>query len=313
MREAALTLCALVAIGWGTQSSARAADTGAGSQGFEKQMARLGIAGEAADVSCSDLMTAQAAYNDYMASHPDDAQAKQVSGIEPNIPAVAIIARADEEAAGHFAQLNNVRTSNGLSSLSGGLIPLFLAVVAVCKDTSNNAIPHNIAFAAYVSFTSAAGDLAPLQALNGNSVSSSMTDQSVPPTDQAEPSSATVDTSLSTLRQGNVAHQKYATALLTAAQRGAIGDKVRACWTIDSGVGGVQELSVVLDVTTDRTGDVVRAQVANSDRSRVASDPALQAFAQRAERAVLDYRCSPLPLPPSLLGAPHSFIFRFSP
>ncbi|HTI01993.1 MAG TPA: energy transducer TonB [Acidisoma sp.] len=104
-----------------------------------------------------------------------------------------------------------------------------------------------------------------------------------------------------------------ATSRLTAAQRGAIGDKVRACWTIDSGAQGVQQMSVILKVTTDATGTARLAQVAPADQARVNADPVLRAFAERAVRAVLDYRCSALPLPPSLLGAAQTFTFRFRP
>ncbi|MCB8876342.1 hypothetical protein, partial [Acidisoma silvae] len=109
------------------------------------------------------------------------------------------------------------------------------------------------------------------------------------------------------------ARNSDATSSLTAAQRGAIGDKVRACWTIDSGAEGVQSLSVILKVTTDGTGTPRLASVAPSDQGRVNGNPVLQAFAERAVRAVLDYHCSPLPLPPSLLGSAHTFTFRFSP
>lgn len=104
-----------------------------------------------------------------------------------------------------------------------------------------------------------------------------------------------------------------ATSRLTTAQRGAIGDKVRACWTIDSGAQGVQQLSVILKVTTDATGVVRAAQVAPADQGRVNANPVLQAFAMRAANAAMDYKCNPLPLPPSLLGATHTFTFRFSP
>lgn len=103
------------------------------------------------------------------------------------------------------------------------------------------------------------------------------------------------------------------TSLLTQAQRGAIGDKVRACWTIDSGAQGVQQMSVILKVTTDATGTVRAAQVAPQDQARVDANPVLRAFAMRAVNATLDYKCNPLPLPPSLLGATRTFTFRFSP
>jgi hypothetical protein len=104
-----------------------------------------------------------------------------------------------------------------------------------------------------------------------------------------------------------------ATASLTQAQRGAIGDKVRECWTIDSGAEGVQTMSVILKVTTDATGTVRLAQVGAADQGRVYADPVFRAFAERAVRAVLDYRCSALPLPASLEGRPETFTFRFSP
>lgn len=109
------------------------------------------------------------------------------------------------------------------------------------------------------------------------------------------------------------ARNSDATSSLTAAQRGAIGDKVRACWAIDSGAQGVQNFRVLLTVTTDATGVVRHAQVAPADQGRADSDPVFGAFALRAVNAVLDYHCSPLPLPPSLLGAVHTFTFRFSP
>lgn len=112
---------------------------------------------------------------------------------------------------------------------------------------------------------------------------------------------------------GGNPNNSNATASLTAAERGAIGDKVRACWTIDSGAEGVQSLQVLLTVTTDATGTARLAQVARADQGRVNADPVLRAFAERAVRAVLDYRCSALPLPPALEGSAHTFTFRFSP
>ena len=104
-----------------------------------------------------------------------------------------------------------------------------------------------------------------------------------------------------------------ATASLTSAQRGAIGDKVRECWTIDSGAEGVQNMQVLLKVTIDAAGTVRSVLPAPSEYGRISADPVFQAFTERARRALLDYRCSPLPWPPALLGAPRTFTFRFSP
>lgn len=103
-----------------------------------------------------------------------------------------------------------------------------------------------------------------------------------------------------------------ATDALDEAQRGAIGEHVRECWTKDGGALDIDRLSVVLTVLTDATGTVRRADVGDEDRGRL-SDPIFRAFAERARRAVLDERCATLPLPPSLLGHNNSLTFRFRP
>jgi hypothetical protein len=108
-------------------------------------------------------------------------------------------------------------------------------------------------------------------------------------------------------RRGN------ATASLTAAENGAIGAHVQQCWTIDSGAEGVQSMSVMLTVQTDAGGTVRAVHPAPSDVGRIYADPVFRAFFERAQRALLDYRCSALPLPPSLEGKPETFTFRFSP
>jgi hypothetical protein len=74
-----------------------------------------------------------------------------------------------------------------------------------------------------------------------------------------------------------------------------------------------EQVSVRLHGTTDADGVVRTAEVAPADQEWIAANSALQAFAKGAVRAVLDYRCSALPLPPSLLGKPQSFTFRVSP
>jgi hypothetical protein len=58
---------------------------------------------------------------------------------------------------------------------------------------------------------------------------------------------------------------------------------------------------------------VRRAIVASDDQGRVAGDPRLRVFSERAIRAVLDPQCANLPLPPTLLGQNREFTFRFRP
>lgn len=102
------------------------------------------------------------------------------------------------------------------------------------------------------------------------------------------------------------------TAALSADQRGAIGDEVRACWTYDPGALGVDQMQVLLTVTTDAAGVARLAQVAGADAGRL-SDPVFRAFAERAVRAVLDPRCANLPLPRNMLGRTNVLTFRFRP
>ncbi len=102
------------------------------------------------------------------------------------------------------------------------------------------------------------------------------------------------------------------TAALTAAERGAIGDHVRPCWTTDPGALDLDKMQALLTVTTDPTGEVRVANVAPADQGRLA-DPRFRAFAERAVRAVMDPACANLPLPPSMLGKVNVLTFRFSP
>ncbi|GAA5265820.1 hypothetical protein ACOSOMT5_P2247 [Acidiphilium sp. MT5] len=99
---------------------------------------------------------------------------------------------------------------------------------------------------------------------------------------------------------------------LSSADRNAIASEVQPCWGIDAGLPGVSKLSVLLQVTTDQTGTVREAEVAPADQGKL-GDPAYAAFAQRAVNAVKSYQCAKLPLPPYMLGAVHTFIFRFTP
>jgi hypothetical protein len=103
------------------------------------------------------------------------------------------------------------------------------------------------------------------------------------------------------------------TAALTTAQRGAIGDHVRACWNTDPGMLDLDKMQVMLTVTTDASGVAREAVVAPQDAGRVAGDMRLRVFSERAIRAVLDPHCANLPLPQSMLGKTNVLTFRFSP
>ena len=75
----------------------------------------------------------------------------------------------------------------------------------------------------------------------------------------------------------------------------------------------LDKMQVLLTVTTDPSGVVRRAVVADDDARRVSSDMRLRVFAERAVRAVLDPQCSNLPLPQNMLGQTRTFTFQFRP
>ena len=103
-----------------------------------------------------------------------------------------------------------------------------------------------------------------------------------------------------------------ATARLTGSQQGAIGEKVRECWTKDAGALDIERQSVQLIVTYDTQGVVREAAVGDDDRNKL-GDPRFRAFAERAVRAVRDVRCASLPLPQAELGRVGRLTFRFKP
>ncbi len=100
---------------------------------------------------------------------------------------------------------------------------------------------------------------------------------------------------------------------LYAVQRGAIGEKVRECWTRDAGALHAETFSVHLIVTTDATGVARQAEIAPGDPAAAFGSP-LHAFAERAVRAVLAAQCSALPLPSRHAGRRSTrFDFIFKP
>jgi hypothetical protein len=104
------------------------------------------------------------------------------------------------------------------------------------------------------------------------------------------------------------------TALLSAAQVGAIGAHVRECWSYDAGALGADKFVVRMRVTTDEAGTARIADVAGEDAGRM-GDPRFRAFAERARRAVLDPHCANFEklLPATMLGQRRVLDFRFSP
>jgi hypothetical protein len=101
-------------------------------------------------------------------------------------------------------------------------------------------------------------------------------------------------------------------AKLSANARGAIGDRIRECWTGDTGAKDFDKQVVRLIVTTDPTGTIRIADISPNDASRSGGGVA-RAFAERARRAALDPQCAQLPLPRQMLGENHTFEITFKP
>ena len=87
---------------------------------------------------------------------------------------------------------------------------------------------------------------------------------------------------------------------------------MRECWTRDAGALNAENFHVQLIVITDEQGVARQATIAPGDPAAPVGSP-LHAFAERAVRAVLAPRCSALPLPASLQGQIHRFLFDFKP
>jgi len=97
-------------------------------------------------------------------------------------------------------------------------------------------------------------------------------------------------------------------AALSAAARGAIGDRIRECWTGDTAALDFDKQSARLQITTDASGTIRDAKVLQTGAGTVG-----RAFAERAVRAAMSAQCATLPLPSNMKGANHTFEITFRP
>jgi hypothetical protein len=104
------------------------------------------------------------------------------------------------------------------------------------------------------------------------------------------------------------------TGALSEGQRKTIGDEVRRCYAEDTAAKDYATYVATMTVTIDAQGTVRAVELSAADRARASADFAFRAFAERAERAVLDPQCASLPVPANLLGQPSARLsFRFRP
>lgn len=82
---------------------------------------------------------------------------------------------------------------------------------------------------------------------------------------------------------------------LTANQVDQIRNTIRKCWHFPAGLKDAETLVVDIKMELDRSGYVKKAEVV--DKNRMRRDSGFKIAAENAQRAVLDPRCNPLPLP----------------
>lgn len=96
---------------------------------------------------------------------------------------------------------------------------------------------------------------------------------------------------------------------ITATDIDAVRSQIAKCWLVP--IGGIEARDMIVDVRMDIApdGTVQKADVVNSRPN----DPAFQAAAESAQRAVLDPACNPLPLPPEKYEKWKRLTLRFNP
>ena len=82
---------------------------------------------------------------------------------------------------------------------------------------------------------------------------------------------------------------------LTATQVDQIRNTIRKCWHFPAGLKDAETLVVDIKMELDRSGYVKKAEIV--DKKRMRRDSGFKIAAENAQRAVLDPKCNPLPLP----------------
>jgi outer membrane biosynthesis protein TonB len=91
----------------------------------------------------------------------------------------------------------------------------------------------------------------------------------------------------------------------------AIRRQIEGCWNIPAGARDAGSLVVRIRVWVNPDGTVAQARIL--DASRMATDVFFRAAAETALRAVLNPRCSPLPIPPKKYDQFKILILHFNP
>ncbi len=98
-------------------------------------------------------------------------------------------------------------------------------------------------------------------------------------------------------------------ALLSQGEVRGVADRISECWSVDAGMLGLDQIVVELQVDVDAGGTIRNVRAPRG----VPSDPRARAVFESARRALLDPKCSPLPIPREKLQSLNNAIFRFNP
>lgn len=88
---------------------------------------------------------------------------------------------------------------------------------------------------------------------------------------------------------------------------------MRECWTKDPGALDLDKMSIQVTVSLRPGGIPFDVQPSSDEPGRIAANPRLRVFFERARRAILDSKCSPLPLPADKQGPNEKLTFVFKP
>ncbi|MDB5368803.1 MAG: hypothetical protein JWP20_361, partial [Roseomonas sp.] len=98
-------------------------------------------------------------------------------------------------------------------------------------------------------------------------------------------------------------------ALLSQGEMRGVADRISECWSVDAGMLGLDQITVDLQVDIDPGGVIRNVRAPRG----VPTDPRARSVFESARRALLDQKCSPLPIPREKIQSLNTAIFRFNP
>lgn len=99
-------------------------------------------------------------------------------------------------------------------------------------------------------------------------------------------------------------------AVATVSEKDAIRQQIEKCWVIPAGARDADKLVVSVRIWVNPDGTVRDARILDQGRM---SEPFFRSAAESAMRAVLNPRCSPLPIPPKKYDQFKEMVLDFNP